>query len=138
MKLIRRAKVELRRFKRWLGRPLNLILLLSAGLLIILAQALTWLQTIDHTAGCPSVCGRHGIATEHVFVDIRYGMPPFKSKYLDAKRIVFPEANSFAEGGCVVDPFTTRARVRDCRECRDVEQAYIASQPGMVAYESLY
>jgi hypothetical protein len=66
-------------------------------------------------------CPVHKIPLKEDTVWIHYGFPVVTEEYMTAERELFPYANSYFLGGCVVRP-EKRARVKYCTECRRAEK----------------
>jgi hypothetical protein len=71
-------------------------------------------------------CEVHKIQLKKARVQISYGLP---LEAVDAKarkaRARFPNANSYAEGGCIVERNSPKtAEVYYCRECRIAQQKW--------------
>lgn len=65
-------------------------------------------------------CEIHAQPLREGMVPIRYGRPKYNLKEVEARREMFPHANSTYRGGCVVRD-AKRARVTYCPECRKAE-----------------
>ena len=64
---------------------------------------------------------------------IAYGRFGETDKYLDDEPKLFPFANEFFLGGCVVGA-ETRAIVHYCAECRRVRTQWLADRPELDGY----
>jgi hypothetical protein len=65
-------------------------------------------------------CELHALPLREDTIPIRYGRPKFNLKEREARQKLFPHANSFYRGGCIVRE-AKRARVSYCPECRKAE-----------------
>jgi TonB family protein len=65
-------------------------------------------------------CKVHGVPLKKDRLEIEYGLMGYKVGYLEAQRKSFPNANSSALGGCIVEE-TKFAIVAYCPKCRKAE-----------------
>ena len=76
------------------------------------------------------LCEVHHAPLETSFVHLGYGRPSLLSKaYLAATKTEFPHSYLSANGGCIVNPFVRRARVRACAKCNKAEVAWLKTHP---------
>ena len=79
-------------------------------------------------------CPIHQTALKRGKAEIRYGLRNFGpdghiEEYCDAKRTLFPFANSWTPGGCVMRiPGPRFEKVIYCKKCREAEQAWLQEQ----------
>jgi len=77
------------------------------------------------------MCKVHSLPLLQGDVTIRYGLIRHSDAYLKARAKLFPNANSFAVGGCYVsETFPKTATVSYCPECRLAEQAWNEQDKG--------
>jgi hypothetical protein len=75
-------------------------------------------------------CSVHKVPLVEEEVPVRYGLIRLPPAYQEAKRRRFPNAYSFALGGCLVSPTNLRTwRARYCSQCREAERAWQKDQP---------
>lgn len=69
------------------------------------------------------ICAVHKILLNKIKVPIRYGLYDTDPEFCEATRVLFPNAHSFASGGCEIqDEFEVEKYV--CEECRRDEAAW--------------
>lgn len=77
-----------------------------------------------------SSCELHGEVLIKDKVQIAYGLMSFsydRAAYQTEKPKLFPHANGYYLGGCVIDHYSPEyAEVLYCRKCRDAEKAWLA------------
>lgn len=96
-------------------------------------------QTPDVAPGLPPIrtdsvdesrCPVHRVPLHEEVVAIEWGRFGETNEYRDAQWDLFPFANEFFLGGCVVDQ-ETRAIVHYCPECRRARKQWLAGQPDL-------
>ena len=75
-----------------------------------------------------SICPVHRGPLHEEVVAIEWGLFRETTTYLDDQPKLFPFANEFFLGGCVVQP-ETKAVVHYCPECRRARKQWLANQP---------
>lgn len=75
-------------------------------------------------------CSVHGGKLVPDVVPVRYGLIRFSAELVAARRRGFPNAKSFAMGGCLEHPDNPKTRaVRYCVNCREAEATWHAAHP---------
>lgn len=66
-------------------------------------------------------CELHNVKLENGFAPIRYGLLFIPDDYIKARKKLFPNANTFVAGGCIVG-FRERTELEFCTLCREAEE----------------
>lgn len=86
-----------------------------------------WLLPLEKTGLSKSrgtVCEVHEVPLKVDVVPIRYGLIEFNRKYRKISQKLFPNANDWWGGGCMLLPFT-KAEVTYCEKCRVAKLAWL-------------
>ncbi len=78
------------------------------------------------------ICVTHGVRLESDIIKVRYGLPPAPPiGYFEAEETLFPYANSWKTGGCVItdeDGIDQDDRVTFCPECRLAQKSWLEGE----------
>ncbi len=70
-----------------------------------------------------SKCEVHNSELEDGKANIRYGLIVLPDEYRKAREKLFPNANSFVLGGCIIGG-VSETQVKFCRLCREAERKH--------------
>lgn len=74
-------------------------------------------------------CELHGTLMKPDTVPLAYGLPPKDEELWEARATLFPNANSYRLGGCIVGSSGYSTETLACQQCRDAERAWIRTHP---------
>ncbi len=75
-------------------------------------------------------CSVHKVELLEEEVPVHYGLIRFSADYIAAKKGLFPNANSFVLGGCIVSPTHPKTRkAKYCPHCRAAESTWHETHP---------
>jgi len=76
------------------------------------------------------VCEVHHVPLTTLIVPLEYGLePPIGNAFATAFKLEFPHARPYVNGGCVVNHWVTRARVRACLQCNKAHAQWVKEHP---------